>query len=173
MRRALRGYNARRPGYGAASMKIDQREWVPRVTVATVVFDGARYLLVEEIAEQDRPVLNQPAGHLEPGETLIEAARRETLEESGWEVEIQAVLGASLFTNPVSGISYFRTSFLARPLRHDPTRVLDREILGLRWLSYEDIVANSTQLRSESVLATIEQHRSGRRFALDYFYPNP
>jgi 8-oxo-dGTP pyrophosphatase MutT (NUDIX family) len=154
-------------------MKIDQRAWLPRVTVATVVFDGERYLLVEEVAEEGRPVLNQPAGHLEPGETLAEAARRETLEESGWDVEIEAVLGASLFTNPLSGITYYRTSFLARPLQHHPDRALDKEILGPRWLSYAEIVAAPGRLRSESVLATIEQHRAGHRFPLDYFYPRP
>jgi len=152
-------------------MNTEQRDWLPRVTVATVVFDRGRYLLVEELAEEGRPVLNQPAGHLEPGETLVEAARRETLEESGWEVEIEAVLGASLFANPVSGITYFRTSFLARALRHHPGRALDKEIIAPHWLSYEDIVAAPGRLRSESVLATIEQHRAGHRFPLDYFYP--
>jgi ADP-ribose pyrophosphatase YjhB (NUDIX family) len=154
-------------------MKIDHREWLPRVTVATVVFDDGRYLLVEELAEEGRPVLNQPAGHLEPGESLAEAARRETLEESGWEVEIEAVLGASLFTNPVSGLTYYRTSFLARPVRHHPDRPLDREIIAPRWLSYDEIVADPSRLRSESVLATIEQHRAGHRFPLNYFYPCP
>ena len=152
-------------------MNSDHRDWVPRVTVATVVFDGARYLLVEELAEEGRPVLNQPAGHLEPNESLIEAARRETLEESGWEVEIEALLGASLFTNSVSGITYYRTAFVARPVRHHPELKLDREIIAPRWLSYEQIVAEPHRLRSESVLATIEQHRAGRRFALDFLYP--
>ena len=151
-------------------MSIDQREWLPRVTVATVVYDDGRYLLVEERAEAGRVVLNQPAGHLEPGESLVEAARRETLEESGWEVAIEAVLGASLFTNSLSGLTYYRTSFLARPLRHHPERALDHEIIGPRWLSYEEILAQSARLRSESVLATIEQHRAGHRFALDFFY---
>jgi len=154
-------------------MPIDQRNWVPRVTVATVVFHEQRYLLVEELAEEDRPVLNQPAGHLEPGENLVEAARRETLEETGWEVEVEAVLGASLFTNPVSGLSYYRTSFLASPVRHHPERALEPGILGARWLSYEEIVAAPGRLRSESVLATIEQHRAGRCFPLQFFYPQP
>lgn len=146
--------------------------WAPHVTVATVVFEDGRYLLVEEM-EAGRAVLNQPAGHLEPGETLIEAARRETLEESGWEVEIEALLGASLFTSSTSGISYFRHSFIARPLRHDAARALDAEIIGPRWLSHAEILARRADLRSESVLATIEQHRSGRRFPLDFFYPRP
>jgi ADP-ribose pyrophosphatase YjhB (NUDIX family) len=155
-------------------MISDHRPWLPRVTVATVVFDNGRYLLVEEMAEAGRPVLNQPAGHLEPGESLIEAARRETLEESGWEVEIESLLGASLFTNALSGITYYRTSFVARPLHHDAGRLLDKEIIAARWLSYDEIVAEPSRLRSESVLATIEQHRSGLSFPLTYFYPrNP
>jgi ADP-ribose pyrophosphatase YjhB (NUDIX family) len=154
-----------------SAVKIDQREWVPRVTVATVVYDGARYLLVEELAEEGRAVLNQPAGHLEPGETLIEAAARETLEETGWEVEVEALLGASLFTNRLSGLTYYRTAFLARPVRHHADRALDREIIAPRWLGYEEIVAEPSRLRSESVLATIEQHRSGRRYPLDFLYP--
>ena len=145
-------------------------QWMPHVTVATVVFRDGRYLLVEELID-GRNVLNQPAGHLEPGETLIEAARRETLEETGWEVTIEAVLGASLFTSATSGISFLRTSFLANTLRHDTKRSLDHGVVATRWLGYEEILAARDRLRSESVLATIEQHRSGRRFPLHFFYP--
>lgn len=152
-------------------MSDQQTQWVPHVTVATVVVRDGRYLLVEETAD-GRNVLNQPAGHLEPNETLVEAARRETLEETGWEVEIEAVLGASLFTNAQTGVSYFRTSFLARALRHHAGRPLDPEIIAPRWLSYEEVLANRARLRSESVLATIEQHRAGHRFPLHYFYPS-
>jgi len=151
-------------------MSDQHTQWMPHVTVATVVFRDGRYLLVEEIAD-GRQVLNQPAGHLEAGETLLEAARRETLEETGWEVEIEAVLGASLFTSTGTGVSYFRTSFLARALHHDPARELDAEIVAPRWLSYEEVLASRARLRSESVLATIEQHRAGHRFPLHFFYP--
>ena len=155
-------------------MTTDSRPWLPRVTVATVVFDGSRYLLVEEVAEAGTPVFNQPAGHLEPGETLAQAACRETLEETGWEVELEALLGASLLTNSLTGITYYRTSFLARPLRQQGGASSEPGILGPRWLDYEDIIANRARLRSESVLATIEQHRSGRRFPIDtFFYPGP
>ncbi len=146
-------------------------QWIPHVTVATVVFRDGRYLLVEEIDGGRRVVLNQPAGHLEPNETLVEAARRETLEETGWEVEIQALLGASLFTSAQTGVSYLRTSFLAQALHHHVERALDTEIIASRWLSYEEILAERARLRSESVLATIEQHRAGHRFPLHFFYP--
>ena len=70
------------------------REWLPHVTVATVVEQGGRFLLVEERDKQTGDlVFNQPAGHLEAGETLAQAAVRETLEETGWNVELTAVLG--------------------------------------------------------------------------------
>lgn len=155
-------------------MTTDSRQWLPRVTVATVVFDDGRYLLVEEVAEAGLPVFNQPAGHLEPGETLAEAARRETLEETGWEVELEALLGASLLTNTLTGITYYRTSFLARPIRQRFPTSREPGVLGARWLDYEAVLANRERLRSESVLATIEQHRSGRRFPLEgFFYPGP
>jgi 8-oxo-dGTP pyrophosphatase MutT (NUDIX family) len=149
----------------------DNDPWSPHVTVAAVVVraDG-RYLMVEEIADGER-VFNQPAGHLEANETLIEAAHRETLEETGWEITIDAVLGASLYTNPRNGITYFRTNFLARPLRHHAGRPLDREIIAPHWLSYEEVVARRAELRGDSVLATIEQHRAGHRFPLHYFFP--
>ena len=153
-------------------MSDQHLQWMPHVTVATVVFQDGRYLLVEEMAD-GRAVLNQPAGHLEADETLVEAARRETLEETGWEVAIEAVLGASLFTSAQSGTGYFRTSFLARAVRHHADRPLDAEIIAPRWMSYEEIVAARARLRSESVLATIEQHRAGHRFPLHYFYPQP
>jgi 8-oxo-dGTP pyrophosphatase MutT (NUDIX family) len=155
-------------------MTTDARKWLPRVTVATVVFDGSRYLLVEEVAEAGSPVFNQPAGHLEPGETLAEAAHRETLEETGWEVELEALLGASLLTNAITGITYYRTSFLARPLRQFATHSDEPGVLGTRWLDYAEVLANRERLRSESVLATIEQHRSGRRYPIEgFFYPGP
>jgi len=149
---------------------MSQREWMPHVTVATIVFNDGKYLMVEEIRE-GRKVLNQPAGHVERRESLPQAAVRETLEETGWEVELEAVLGASLFSNPVTGDAYYRTSFLALPMRFHPDMQLDEGILGSVWLSYEELIERSEQLRSESVMATIEQHRSGRRFALDFFYP--
>ena len=85
--------------------------WSPHITVATVIPDGNKYLLVEEWSNK-RLVLNQPAGHLDQNETLIEAAVRETLEETGWSVNIQAIIGIYLL-EASNGITYHRTCFLA------------------------------------------------------------
>ena len=86
----------------------------PHITVATVIEDQGRFLLVEEL-KAGRLVLNQPAGHLEANENLREAAIRETLEETGWEVELTGLVGIYLYTAPSNGITYQRVCFAARP----------------------------------------------------------
>ena len=92
---------------------MQNRQWIPHVTVATVVFHEERYVLVEEL-ENGRHVFNQPAGHLEAGETLSEAAARETLEETGWEVQIEAVLGA--------GPAFWRGRYATMPRGHSTVK---------------------------------------------------
>jgi 8-oxo-dGTP pyrophosphatase MutT (NUDIX family) len=92
-------------------------EFEPHVTVATVVEQEARFLLVEEWAD-NRLVYNQPAGHLEASESLQQAAIRETLEETGWAVALRGIVGVSLYTAPANGVTYFRTTFAATALQH-------------------------------------------------------
>ena len=99
-------------------------DWHAHVTVATVIENSGRFLLVEEL-KGGRLVLNQPAGHLEPGESLIQAALRETLEETGWTVDIQGIVGVGLYTAPSNGVTYYRTTFFGTPLSHDPLLRLD------------------------------------------------
>jgi 8-oxo-dGTP pyrophosphatase MutT (NUDIX family) len=146
---------------------MDKR-WQPHVTVATVIPHEGRYLLVEERDKvTGARVFNQPAGHLEAGETLLQAALRETLEETGWDVELRGILGWSLYTAPSNGVSYYRTTFLATPLQPREGARLDPDILGIHWLDYESILASSAKMRSPLVLAAIEQERSGRCYPLD------
>ena len=76
-------------------------DWKPHITVATVVEDNGRFLMVEEL-KHDRAVLNQPAGHLDPNESLIEAAIRETLEETGYDVELTGVIGITCTQRPAT-----------------------------------------------------------------------
>ena len=147
------------------------RNWIPHVTVATVVARDGRYLMVQERDKTSlEMVFNQPAGHLEANETLQEAALRETLEETGWQVELQGVLGLALYTSAANGITYHRTTFLARALRALENPVLDPDISSTHWLTYEDIVLNSAKLRSPLVLASIELHRSGICYPLELIY---
>ncbi|MCY1420306.1 Phosphatase NudJ [compost metagenome] len=139
--------------------------WQPHITVATIVEDQGRFLLVEELAA-GQAVFNQPAGHLEANESLIEAALRETLEETGWEVELTGVTGIYLYTAPSNGVTYQRVCFAARPLRHHPERPLDEGIIGPRWLSREELAAQPERWRSHLVLRCIDDYLAGESFPL-------
>jgi 8-oxo-dGTP pyrophosphatase MutT (NUDIX family) len=140
--------------------------WTPHVTVATVIENDGRFLFVYEEAD-GRKVYNQPAGHLDPDETLAEAALRETLEETGWTVKLTGVVGVNLYTAPSNGVTYMRTTFIAEPISHDQNRPLDTGIIEAVWLTYEELLARKDQLRSPMTLQIIEDYRSGRRFPLE------
>lgn len=131
--------------------------FTPHVTVATVVENEGRFLLVEEHAD-GRVVLNQPAGHLEANESLLQAALRETLEETGWEVELTGVTGIYLYTAPSNGVTYQRVCFSARPLRHRPELPLDDGIIGPRWLTRDELDACRDQWRSALVPECIDDY---------------
>lgn len=139
--------------------------WQPHITVATVVEDNGRFLLVEEHAE-GRQVFNQPAGHLEANETLGQAALRETLEETGWEVELTAVTGIYLYTAPSNGVTYQRVCFAAKPIAHRPELALDDGIIGPQWLTRDELSAQPERWRSELVLRCIDDYIAGDRFPL-------
>jgi 8-oxo-dGTP pyrophosphatase MutT (NUDIX family) len=140
--------------------------WYPHVTVATVIEDNGRFLFVEEESGDGRLVLNQPAGHLEPNETLIEAAVRETLEETGWTVEVQGVVGIGLYTTADGATTYYRTTFFGKALRHDPQRALDTGIVRAIWLNPTEIAALAARMRSPMVLRVVEQYNDGHRYPL-------
>ncbi len=144
-------------------------EWYAHVTVATVVENNGRFLLVEEY-EDGKLVFNQPAGHLDPDESLVEAAMRETLEETGWTVEIQGVVGIGLYTADSNGITYYRTAFYARPITHDATRQLDDGIVRAVWMTPEEIRAEHARMRSPLVPKVIEQYLAGHRYPLSIIF---
>lgn len=140
--------------------------WAPHVTVATIVERDGRYLLVYEEAEGQK-VYNQPAGHLEARETLQQAAVRETLEETGWDVLLTGVVGVNLYVAPANGITYLRTTFAAEAINFHPNRPLDNGIIEAVWLTYEEIQERWEHLRSPMTLTVIEAYRRGKRFPLD------
>lgn len=141
------------------------QRFLPHVTVATIVEDQGRFLLVEEVAE-GKEVLNQPAGHLEADESLTEAAIRETLEETGWDVQLTGVIGIYLYTAPSNGVTYQRVCFTARPLHHHPDSPLDEGIIGPRWLSREELESRRSQWRSELVARCIDDYLKGEVYPL-------
>src|SRR5689334_12682275 len=108
------------------------------VTVAAIVARGGKFLFVEE-SVGGRTVLNQPAGHWEAGESLLEAVRRETLEETGWEVEPTALLGVYEYEPPDLGYGFLRFAYLAEPKRHHAQRPLDAGIVGAVWLTPDEL----------------------------------
>ena len=140
--------------------------WKPHATVAVVVEDAqGRFLLVEE-RSNGAIVFNQPAGHIEEGEAILDAVRRETLEETGWAVEPESLLGIYTYKAPANGVTYYRFCYVARALRKE-TDLLDDGIIAPHWLTLKDIRNLGDRLRSPLVLECIEDYRNGRRFPLD------
>jgi len=145
------------------STAIEQR-WAPHVTVATVVVRDGRLLLVEESID-GRAVLNQPAGHLEPGESLAAAAVREVLEETGWQVELTAFVGCYQWTAP-DGTAFLRFAFAGDPVAHDPALPLDAGILRALWLTPAELQAEPARLRSPLVQQVVSDYLAGQRYPL-------
>lgn len=146
-------------------------EWQPHITVATIVEDQGRFLFVEEF-QGEQAVLNQPAGHLDANESLLQAAVRETLEETGWDVELTGVVGIYLYTAPSNGVTYQRVCFAARPLRHHPGYPLDHGIIGPRWLTREQLLEQRPQWRSELVLQCLDDYLAGQPHSLALIRPS-
>jgi 8-oxo-dGTP pyrophosphatase MutT (NUDIX family) len=141
-------------------------EWKLHLTVATIVNDNERFLMVEESAGGEH-VLNQPAGHLEDGETLPAAAARETLEETGWTVEPRAVTGIYHWRQPVTGETFVRVCFAASCVSHDASRRLDDGILQALWLTHAELAASQPRHRSPMVLRCIDDYLAGHRYPIE------
>jgi 8-oxo-dGTP pyrophosphatase MutT (NUDIX family) len=137
----------------------------PDLTVAAVVEQDGNFLVVEERV-CGALVLNQPAGHVEPGESPADAVVRETWEETAWRFEPHALTGLYLWRNPDSGRTVLRLAFGGACTSHDPERVLDRGIVRALWLTREQIAARSRSLRSPTVLRCIDDYLRGERYPL-------
>jgi 8-oxo-dGTP pyrophosphatase MutT (NUDIX family) len=140
--------------------------WNPEVTVAAVVHVDGRFLMVEERVS-GRMVLNQPAGHLEDRETLLEAAIRETREETAWRFHPEALVGVYLWRNPADGRSFLRFAFCGRVDDHQPGLPLDIGIVRTVWMSREQLHAQPARLRSPMVLRCLDDYLRGSRQPLE------
>ena len=140
--------------------------WCPRVTVACVVARCDRFLIVEEEIAGEL-AYNQPAGHLDPGETLQAAAVRETLEETGHGIALDAFLGVWQWVSPEHGEQVLRFGFAGHVTSHDASRPLDTGIRRAIWLRRDEIEALGARLRSPLILQTIDAWLDGRRLPVD------
>jgi 8-oxo-dGTP pyrophosphatase MutT (NUDIX family) len=133
----------------------------PEITVAAVTETAGRFLLVEERIAR-RLVINQPAGHVERGETLLEAIIREVREETAWGFQAAELLGVYLWRHPGSGRTTKRFAFTGAVSDHRDER-LDEGIVGTHWLTREELKSRESQLRSPLVLRCIDDYLAGQR----------
>jgi 8-oxo-dGTP pyrophosphatase MutT (NUDIX family) len=138
----------------------------PDITVAAVTETDGRFLVVEERINR-RLVINQPAGHVEHGETLLAAVVREVREETAWGFQPRALIGVYLWRNPSSGRSTMRFAFTGSVADHDAQQPLDRGIVRTHWLSRTDLLEREQRLRSPLVLRCVEDYLGGARLPLD------
>jgi len=142
--------------------------WLAHNSVATIVERDGSFLMVEEL-DAGRVVFNQPAGHLDEHETILDAAVRETLEETAWHVELTALVGIYHYPAP-NGVTYIRHCFAAQPLQHEPQRPLDTPIVSAQWLTAATIFDPQFAARSPIVMRCLQDYLDGKRYPLDLIY---
>lgn len=138
----------------------------PDLTVAAITERDGAFLLVEERVG-NQLVFNQPAGHVERGESILQAVIRETLEETAWRFVPEALVGIYFWEQPERNRSFLRFAFSGTVTEHDPHRRLDRGIERAVWMPKEQIEQRTARLRSPMVLRCIDDYRAGRRFPLE------
>jgi 8-oxo-dGTP pyrophosphatase MutT (NUDIX family) len=140
--------------------------WKPNVTVAAVIERDGRFLLVEEETSLGLR-FNQPAGHLDEGESLLEAVVRETLEESAHSFVPKYLVGIYQWRRHVGDVTYLRFAFAGETIGHEPNRPLDDGIVRAVWLTGPELDACRARHRSPLVERCIADYLAGKRFPLE------
>jgi 8-oxo-dGTP pyrophosphatase MutT (NUDIX family) len=139
--------------------------WKPNTTVAAIIEQQGKFLLVEE-ETADGMRINQPAGHLEDGETMLQAVVRETFEETAHRFQPESLLGVYHWRHPAKDLTYLRFAFIGSVSGHDPMQALDDGIIRAVWMSLDEIRASAAIHRSPQVLTCVEHYLLGQCFPL-------
>lgn len=145
---------------------MSRHVWKPNVTVAALIERQGHFLLVEEHTEAGLR-FNQPAGHLDQGESLLQAVVRETLEETAWHFQPRHLVGIYQWPRPQGDITYLRFAFAGAALQEELGRPLDTGIVRAVWMTAEEIEATQARHRSPLILQCVQDHLAGRCFPLD------
>ena len=157
-------------------MNAMNTRWKPSVTVAAVIERDGRYLLIEEHTPEGLR-LNNPAGHLDPGESPEQGVAREALEETAHAFTPTALVGIYLsrFQRESTGedVTYMRMAYCGDLGAEEPGRALDTGIVRTLWMSPDEVRASADRHRSPLVLRCIEDHMSGQRFPMEVVFTHP
>ena len=141
-------------------------QWMPHATVAAIVEDQGRFLLVEEETDRGNRY-NQPAGHLEDNESLLAAVVRETMEETAYTFHPEALLGIYHWKHEHNDSTYLRFAYIGRVSHHQPTQALDEGIVRSVWMTVEEMREKAMLMRSPQVLKCVEDYLTGQRYPLE------
>ena len=142
-------------------------QWKPHATVAAIIEENGKFLLVEETTDRGNR-FNQPAGHLEDNETLLEAVIRETLEETAYTFHPTSLLGVYHWKHEHNDTTYLRFAYIGSVSNHQPALGLDDGIIRTVWMSAEEIRNNAMLMRSPQVITCIEDYLSIQHFPLSF-----
>ena len=140
--------------------------WRPHVTVASVIERDGAFLFVEEQSTEGL-VINQPAGHWEAQESLLQAVVRETLEETAYRIQPRALIGIYRWPHPQKNVTYLRFAFTGEVLEHQPMQPLDHGILRALWLMPAELAAQTQRHRSPLVQRCVQDYLAGKRYPLE------
>ncbi|MSP86191.1 MAG: NUDIX hydrolase [Methylotenera sp.] len=140
-------------------------QWMPHATVAAIVEDQGKFLLVEEMTERGNR-FNQPAGHLEDNEKLIDAVIRETLEETAYSFKPESLLGVYHWKHEHNDTTYLRFAYIGSVSNYQPNLALDEGIVRTVWMTVEEMRRNALRMRSPQVLKCVEDYLTGQQFPL-------
>jgi 8-oxo-dGTP pyrophosphatase MutT (NUDIX family) len=141
-------------------------QWMPHATVAAIVEDQGKFLLVEEETDRGNRY-NQPAGHLEDNESLLAAVVRETMEETAYTFHPEALLGIYHWKHEHNDSTYLRFAYIGRVSHHQPTQALDEGIVRSVWMTVEEMREQAMLMRSPQVLKCVEDYLAGERYPLE------